>query len=448
MSTIPRPKKIHIIGGGTNSFIANHFALSAPAYGGTAKQLSWMFKQHKDNKMEVVLHLTKMAGGTFLETPEDIDHLVSLLIMDPDTRVIIFNAAIVDFKPLELIEPVDNYGAWDNVYPDIKLGKYKQRLSSHDYDFAIRVTTQDKIINRIRKERKDIFLVSFKTTCDATRQEQFTKGLTNLKASSSNLVFVNDTHPDRRVEKAGDLSTNGIITPEESSYWFDSRESALKSLVEMILLRTNLHFTRSTVIAANPVSWHDPAVPSNLREVVDHCIDNNAYKSFGQSGATVGHFAVKLSPTEFLTSIRKTNFNNLKDIGLVRVKTDGPDHIYAYGAKPSVGGQSQRLIFDAHPELDCIVHFHCPLKYLSWSTGYIKPRSQFGVECGAHECGANTVQGLERYSLDNGQFVWVTHLDRHGPNIVFSKDIDSEYLIKFINDHWDLSKKTDGLNGV
>ena len=25
-------------------------------------------------------------------------------------------------------------------------------------------------------------------------------------------------------------------------------------------------------------------------------------------------------------------------------------------------GQSQRIIFKEHPELDCIVHFHCPVK--------------------------------------------------------------------------------------
>ncbi len=33
-----------------------------------------------------------------------------------------------------------------------------------------------------------------------------------------------------------------------------------------------------------------------------------------------------------------------------------------------------------------------------------------------------------------------------GPNIVFSKDIDPQLVINFINKYWDLSRKTDGLS--
>ena len=33
-------KKISILGGGTNTYISNHLALSAPAYGTTAKTLT------------------------------------------------------------------------------------------------------------------------------------------------------------------------------------------------------------------------------------------------------------------------------------------------------------------------------------------------------------------------------------------------------------------------
>ena len=37
-------------------------------------------------------------------------------------------------------------------------------------------------------------------------------------------------------------------------------------------------------------------------------------------------------------------------------------------------------------------------------------------------------------------------MDYHGPNIVFSKDIDPQLVINFIDTYWDLSSKTDGLS--
>ncbi|MGK3945590.1 class II aldolase/adducin family protein, partial [Streptomyces caeruleatus] len=87
---------------------------------------------------------------------------------------------------------------------------------------------------------------------------------------------------------------------------------------------------------------------------------HGAYKPF--NGVTVGHFACKVDDNTFLTSIRKTNFNDLSKVGMVKIVTDGPDTVLAYGAKPSVGGQSQRIIFKDHPNYDCVVHFHCPIK--------------------------------------------------------------------------------------
>lgn len=162
------------------------------------------------------------------------------------------------------------------------------------------------------------------------------------------------------------------------------------------------------------------------------------------SSHSVGHFAYKVNETTFLTSKRKSNFNELDKIGLVKVVTDGPDHIYAYGAKPSVGGQSQRIIFNMYPELDCILHFHSPLRQEYRNEFSIK--SQFEVECGSHECGQNTAQGLTEYTLDNNQKVYAVHLDHHGPNIVFSKETDSSALIRFVEKYFDMSKKTTGLS--
>lgn len=493
MTTIPNNKRIAIIGGGTNSYISNHLTLSAPAYGSTAKHLTVEFEAHKDNKMKVDLYLTKMAsnGTSEIDTPEDVEALVDKLVADPDTRVIIFNVAMVDYKP-EQLDIEDAHGdVLENIYD---FGKYNRRLSSK-HDATLYLTPYKKIINKIRKERKDILLVGFKTTCGATKEEQFKKGLKLCKDASANIVFVNDVDKDRiaaldeslkgldlfqgptygvgtydpklitpyisepkthcenekeMLERAvSELQNNGLVTPEESSYWYNTRDDALGGLVQMVLDRSHLHFTRSTVVDSETISWDSEEIPNVLREVVDHCVAQGAYKTFtiGDSKGTkgsVGHFAYKVNPTTFLTSKRKSNFNELDKIGLVKVVTDGPDHIYAYGAKPSVGGQSQRIIFDMHPELDCILHFHSPLRQEYRNEFSIK--SQFEVECGSHECGQNTAQGLTEYTLDNNQKVYAVHLDHHGPNIVFNSGINPQLVIDFINKYWDLSRKTDGLS--
>ena len=111
-------------------------------------------------------------------------------------------------------------------------------------------------------------------------------------------------------------------------------------------------------------------------------------------------------------------------------------------AKPSVGGQSQRLIFSQHSGLDCIVHFHCPLK--SDHVDDIPVVSQREYECGSHQCGQNTSNGLAMFR--NG--IACVMLDKHGPNIVFNHSIDPQEVIDFISDNFDLSQKTDGFERV
>lgn len=151
---------------------------------------------------------------------------------------------------------------------------------------------------------------------------------------------------------------------------------------------------------------------------------------------TAGHFAVKLSDKEFLTSRRKTNFNtDLVTKGLVRVEVDGDDKVIAHGAKPSVGGRSQRIVFAEHPEMDNIVHFHCPTKL----EAMIASTEQWKNECGSHQCGKNTSDGLKEYDG-----IKAVMLKNHGPNIVFGKDVPASEMIKFIEINFDLSQKTGG----
>lgn len=421
-------KNIHIFGGGTVDYISSHLALSAPAYGSTARKIASLCEERFEGRLDVNLELTNMAIGGHgpLNTPDDILKRINRLIESPLTKIIFFSCAIVDYTPSYVSTYKSNPWEWKPLA--VNFGKYQIRIDSRENpEISIDAYKSEKIISKIRKDRKDIFLIGFKSTCGLSNQEMYLKGLNLCKSSSCNLVLVNDTK--RRF--------NMIITPEEAAYCeTDDRIKVLSELVDITYHRSHLTFTRSTVVSGSPVSWSDERIPQSLRKIVDYCIKSSAYKEF--NGATVGHFACKIESNKFLTSIRKSNFNDLDKNGLVLVETDGDDSVIAYGAKPSVGGQSQRIIFSEHPESDCVVHFHCPLK-----DGHddIPIRSQREVECGSHACGQNTSDGLKQFGN-----LKAVMLDQHGPNIVFNRDIDPQEVINFIDKNFELSKKTGGYN--
>jgi hypothetical protein len=414
-------KTVMVLGGGTFSPVRAHLALCAPAFGKTARRLTSLCRD-RFKEMDVILRLTQMAGGRdSLATNGDVDKLVTKIINDNTVKVVFFNIALCDY--------VGTVG-------EIESGKHAARLSTTEQPNPVmQLEAAPKIIRAIRQHRKDIFLVGFKTTCGATQAEQFRQGLNLLKQASCNLVLANDI----------ETHSNLIITPEEGVYGQGlSRDECLGALVQMAYWRSHLSFTKSTVVDGQPVSWDAAEIPATLRTVVNHCIQRGAYKRF--RGVTTGHFAFKVGPQEFLTSIRKTDFNKIGQVGMVRVRTDGPDNVIAYGAKPSVGGQSQRIVVNTFPDADCIVHFHCPLRHSGPAAvmNLIPTRSQFEYECGSHECGQNTADGLKE--------IWpgikVVMLDRHGPNIVFHHSIDAAEVIRFIETYFDLDKTTSGFEQV
>lgn len=409
-------KKVIIFGGGTFNHVRAHLSLAAPAFGETAHQLYTRSLNFFRN-MDTELCLTKMANcNSTIVTNNDVNDAVEAMIQDNTVKVVFFNVALCDFE---------------GQIGDVTSGKYAERLKTSDENLrAIKIWPADKIVKKIRAKRKDIFLVAFKTTNDASEEEQYRQGLNLLKASSANLVLANDLTTRK----------NMIITPEEGVYSVTKdRSDVLDELVKMAWHRSHLSFTRSTVIDGQPVPWNDDRVYPALRTVVNHCIKEGAYKKF--RGVTTGHFACKLGEGEFLTSIRKTNFMDIENHGLVHVKTDGDDRVISYGAKPSVGGQSQRIIFDKLNDTDCIVHFHCPLK--ANNPDPIITRSQKEYECGSHECGQNTADGLTKHGN-----IYAVMLDKHGPNIVFHHSIDPQEVIDFIGRNFDLDKSTSGFEKV
>lgn len=414
-------RKIYVFGGGTFSDVRNHLALAARARGQTAKYISNTITQaisnsSEFNNFEVIPVYTSMAdSNSTIVTNQDVSDILDKLIADPLTKCIIFSAALVDF---------------DGKIDNITSGSHANRLLTSNGITNMELHPTEKLIGKIRKNRKDIFVVGFKTTTNETPTVQYQRGLELLKKNSLNLVLANDTV----------TRNNIIIAPEETRYnETTDRTEVLNFLIKMTLSRMTNHFTRSTVIDGDPVDWNGKEVPDNLRNIVNHCIKAGAYKPV--LGKTAGHFAVKLNDNTFLTSVRKTNYNDLDKIGLVKVVSTDNDSVIAYGRKPSVGGQSQRQVYHDHPEADCIVHFHCPPKIST----IVPTASQWPNECGSHECGRNTSKNLQEVDLGNGDLLKVVYLDNHGPNIVFSKNTPAHKIINYIDNNFDLTAKTGGL---
>ena len=471
-------RRFYVITGGTMVHVAPHFSLCAPAYGSVGMQIynglkkafaarwetspvTWKYEDAAaagaapqvvyvrtsmagGNEPAIVDGLLKPAGINRLETNEDLEKLIDYLILQPETKGIILAAAVCDWQPTAAMNYLDeNSESWG----ERKFGKKAKRLTTNggDATLELHMKPADKIIGTIRQHRKDIFLVGFKATTGMSEQEQYLKGLGLLKGASCNLVLANDVHEHR----------NMVITPEEAKYHVTKdRKAAIKGLCEMIAMRSQLHFTRSTVVEGDAIPWDGDAIPPNLRKVVDHLIARGAYKPF--QGKTVGHFATR-GPRDGVisTSRRKSNFNNLADDGLLRIDTVGGDQVIAYGAKPSVGGQSQRIIFDQHPDVDCIVHAHVPFlptesedeqeaQMLAVRDSNVPVREQRPYECGSHECGQNTSDGLSQVIGGKRDGIKAVMLDEHGPNICFSRNTDPEMVIEFIERHWDLEAKTGG----
>lgn len=411
---------IHVITGGTVFHIRPHLALSAPAYGTIGRTIQRKIQYWPTPLFEnrrVILHETKMANhNSRIETNEDVRALLDDIVQDPNTKVIFMTAALCDFKA---------------VLPDGNVGKEYSRLSS-SLEYDLRLHQADKLIGQIRKVRKDIFLVACKTTTGCTTAEQFEAGLSLLKRNGVNLVLCNDLI----------TRMNMVVTPEEARYHVTTdRDAALSGLLEMAGHRSSLNFTRSNVVEGPLVKFDSSEVPEALRAVVTHCVKRGAYKPF--QGVTVGHFAFRGNGGDIVTSVRKSNFNtDLFNHGMVRIRSNGPDDVTAFGAKPSVGGQSQRIIFEAYKDVDSIVHFHCPTKPGS----SVSVRQQRLLECGSHECGRNTADGLRNVITDDGSIKAVM-LEKHGPNIVFnSSKVSPQTVIQFIEDNFDLTASTRDLD--
>lgn len=207
---------VHVFGGGTVTYVRNHLALCAPAYGTTAKQLGRLLKRQGAS---VQLHLTKMADArSKLETNDHVEARLREVLADPATTAIIFNVALCDFE---------------GQIGEVPSGKYANRLQTREIDaggLSIVIHPTKKLLGLVREIRPDVKYVGFKTTANDTPQQQTDKSIRMIEQQGVSLVLANDVGTRfnsvlRRHGPAGGLSL----------YAGMDRKKALKTLALALL---------------------------------------------------------------------------------------------------------------------------------------------------------------------------------------------------------------------
>lgn len=170
---------IHIFGGGTVSHVRSHFALCAPAYGGTARKLHQMFVSAGVPEACCGLELTRMADSSSrMETNIDVAARTQALLAVPETKAIIFNAALCDFD--------------GHIGAELS-GKYARRLRSREGAQALVLSPAAKVIQSIKSLRQDVLLVGFKTTTNEDVGTQIEFASRQIDETDADFVFANDT---------------------------------------------------------------------------------------------------------------------------------------------------------------------------------------------------------------------------------------------------------------
>ena len=200
------------MGGGTFNPVRNHLSLAAPAFGKTAR---YLFEESIGvldySKIVPLLVLTKMANPySPLLSNKDVSDAVDKYLEDESVKVIIFNVALCDFE---------------TTYKGVESGFHAERLKTAKGSVRLTLTPSEKIITRIRKVRPDIFLVGFKTTTNATTDEQFELASKMIEPDFCNIVFANDTVTRQ----------NMIVTSKKWSHArSNNREDMLDELLRLI----------------------------------------------------------------------------------------------------------------------------------------------------------------------------------------------------------------------
>jgi len=223
-------KKVIVVGGGTVFHLKPQLALSAPAYGTTAKR-TFIFMETMCNSSEYYdvlgqrfvaqLVLTKMADpNSNIETNEDLAHWIGNL--DADVAAVLFDATVLDFSGLLYGE-----GGWPMI-----IGRATAKLQTKKIGEKKRVDVglfkTEKAINRIKRALPGVFLVGFKSTFGLSVSEQAAESVSLAEDAFCDIVLSRDG-------KTG----NAILTMGGETKLLDRDADALSVLVGLVMKEIN-----------------------------------------------------------------------------------------------------------------------------------------------------------------------------------------------------------------
>jgi len=142
-----------------------------------------------------------MAGGDEVETNEDLGKKLDEVLADPLVSAIVMAAAICDFEPAGV--------GW---------GKDEPRLNSKQ-PFRMWLSPAEKLIDKIKQKRPDIFLATFKTTSNESLDTLQYKATENLERCGADIVLGNDIK-----------NKYNILVTQRSCVDFDVRDECLHAL--------------------------------------------------------------------------------------------------------------------------------------------------------------------------------------------------------------------------
>lgn len=141
-------------------------------------------------------------------TPEELGSLIERELSRKNKyRAVIHTAAVSDFQPLRT---------------------YQTKLTSKK-GFTLRFKPVPKIVKKIKKMNRDIFLVSFKLEVDKKRRELIEAGIKSLIENNSDIVVANNLRDLTRGYKGY------IITKEKKVEVVKSRKELAGYLIKKIL---------------------------------------------------------------------------------------------------------------------------------------------------------------------------------------------------------------------
>lgn len=102
---------------------------------------------------------------------EDLDKLLHDKLKDEHFDIIIHSSAVADYTPVN---------------------KFNGKIPSDSKDLTIELESTEKLVDYIKKEAPDSFLVKFKLQVGKTQSELLDIALNSLKNSNANLIVAND----------------------------------------------------------------------------------------------------------------------------------------------------------------------------------------------------------------------------------------------------------------